>query len=144
MTTMFDAAVLGLDIVALNGVVRIRDGEDTWLCDQDAWHAVAEQLEAREQDPSDVGGCEAYSLLCRKVRSRAIGIASINGAPRGYWRLLVKSAYSAGLIALDDVRAFGAEISPYVADRIRELAPEYGWAPSDVEDLIKKVTRRTH
>ncbi len=31
MATIFDAAVLGLDIVALNGVVRIRDvTPETW------------------------------------------------------------------------------------------------------------------
>jgi hypothetical protein len=107
MVTMFDAATQGLDVVALGGVVRVRDGEDTWLCTQDGWQQVAEQLEARDQDAGDIGGGEAYSLLCRKVRSVS-AIASTNGSPRGHSQPLVEAAYAAGLIDRDDASAMGA------------------------------------
>lgn len=112
---MFDAAVGGLDVTARAGVVRVRDGQDTWLCTQDAWTAVAEQLTAREQQSWDMGGAEAYSLLCRKVASLS-PIASINGTTRGDVQSLIEAAYDAEMIDCEDARAMGhATIGAWLA-----------------------------
>ena len=76
MKTMLDAAVYGIDITIGEGVVCVRHGENVWLCDKRTWEAVAKQFQSLEMDHGDTGGVEAYSLFCRKVRSRAVGFAS--------------------------------------------------------------------
>lgn len=105
MANMFDAAVQDLDVTVRSGIVRVRDGQDTWLCEHEGWLIVANQLESREQHPADVGGAEAYSLLCRKVASVS-PVASLNGTSRGDWRPIVEMANEAGLIDADDATAF--------------------------------------
>src|SRR5581483_5362278 len=108
MRTMAQLAVTGLDVVAADGVVRVRDGEDTWLATESAWDEAVASLETREA-PEDVDAGEAYSLLCRKVR-RDSPVASINGSSSKDIPLLVQRAYAADLIDADDVKAYGCEV----------------------------------
>ena len=103
MANTAELAVSGLDVMVIDNVVRVRDGEDTWLCETPAWEAALARLSKMESfDPVD-----AYTLLCRYV---ARPVASINGLSRGHWRPLVEAAYSAGLIDHIDVRAFGVGV----------------------------------
>lgn len=113
MENVYEMAVRGLDVVRKAGMVRVRDGEDTWLCRARAWRAAEIALASRTADDSDESGSEAYGLLCGKVRN--IGpIASINGTSKGQYETLVREAYEAELIDADDVRpsAAGRLLSP--------------------------------
>lgn len=103
MTTMAEQAVSGLDVVAAHGIVRVRDGQDTWLCREPAYDAAMASLEAREADESDEGGAEAYGELCRTVR-RDSPIATVIGSAKGEWETLVREAIAAGLVEADDAR----------------------------------------
>lgn len=95
MTTMAEQAVRGLEVVAVDGVVRVVDGQDTWLCDESAWNAAVEVLKQRPADENDRNGGEAYGALCRAVRGP---IASLIGSCRGEWQLLVARAVAAGVV----------------------------------------------
>jgi hypothetical protein len=101
MATASEMAVNGLDVLVVAGVVRVKDGEDMWLCTREAWDVAIEAVDAREPHPDD-----AYSYLCRKVVSP---VASINGSSRGDITQLVRSAYALEMIDADDARAYGVE-----------------------------------
>lgn len=93
MATMF-----GVDYTVANGVVRVRDGHDTWLCTLEAWDTVTDVVDSRGGD---------YDDICRKIASP---IASINGTSRGDVDGLVRMAYAGELIDDDDARAYGVVI----------------------------------
>lgn len=106
MATMADVAVKGLDVLAAAGIVRVRDGEDTWLATEIAWDEAVRDLSDREAS-DDADASHAYTLLCRKVASP---IASINGTSRGEIAPMVRRAYAAELIDADDAKAFGVVV----------------------------------
>ena len=97
-----EMAVKGLDVAAVGSVVRVRDGEDTWLCTREAWEVALDAVDEREPHADDV-----YTYLCRKVVSP---VASINGTSRGDITQLVRSAYATEMIDVDDARAYGVEV----------------------------------
>lgn len=108
MATMADVAVKGLDVLAAAGIVRVRDGEDTWLATEIAWDEAVRDLSDREAS-DDADASHAYTLLCRKVASES-PIASINGTSRGEIAHMVRRAYAAELIDADDAKAFGVVV----------------------------------
>lgn len=109
--TRADQALAGLDVVAANGIVRVRDGMDTWLCRQPNYDAAVQYLELCEAYPSDEGGADAYTALCR-LTSGGGAVASVVGTCRGDWQALVREAVVAGLVDPDDApRMYGVEIA---------------------------------
>lgn len=105
--TMADQAVSGLDVEIDSGIVRVRDGHDTWLCRESAWDAAIAGLAARDAIVAEACA-DAYSALCAAVRSP---VASINGTSRGDIVTLVREAYDVELIDADDARAYGVEVA---------------------------------
>lgn len=99
-----EQATAGLDVTAADGVVMVRDGMDTWLCEETEYDAAVEYLEGLRPLPNDDddGGALAYTALCEHVGG---AVASIIGACHGDWRALVARAIEAGLI--DDGKAYG-------------------------------------
>jgi hypothetical protein len=105
MTTMASAAIQGLNVTCRNGIVRVRDGQDTWLCTAAAWDAAVAKLDAKPADSDDENGAEAYGALCSEV---ADPVATAIGGCRGEWRALVRRAIEAGLVDADDAaRLYG-------------------------------------
>lgn len=103
--TLAEQATMGLDVVSARGVVRVRDGQDTWLCRAAAWDAAVAKLGEQKAYSSDDGGADAYRALCDEV---AAPIASVNGRSRGDWARLVSDAVSADLVDPDDAtRMYG-------------------------------------
>jgi hypothetical protein len=102
MNKASEIAIKGLDVMIISGVVRIRDGNDMWLCTREAWDVAMDAVDAREPHPDD-----AYTYLCRKVASP---VASINGTSRGDIESLVRAAYALEMIDADDGRAYGVQV----------------------------------
>lgn len=67
----YEQATEGLDITTDGGVVRVQDGNDTWLCTGKAWAEARTQLsvQAALEDDEDgpTGAMLAYAALCRAV-----------------------------------------------------------------------------
>jgi hypothetical protein len=104
MGTRAEQAIKGLDLTMARGVVRVCDGEDTWLCWQAEWDlALGKMLgvDAEESD-SDDDGAEAYTALCRAVRG---SVASLNGTSRGNLGGLLDAAFAGALIDEDMLSA---------------------------------------
>lgn len=102
--TNFDAAIDGLDVVVGRGVVRVRDGNDTWLAPRAAWDKAAEVMDGQDVDASDGGGAEAYSELCRRVARGGL-IVSLSGVSRGTddeQEALVRAAVVEGMLDVDE------------------------------------------
>lgn len=118
MKTMADVATDGLDVVAARGVVRVRDGQDTWLAQTAAYEAAVEVLAKRPvpaDEDLDDAGMRAYSELCRLV-SVASPVVSAIGSSRG------TPEEQRGLVAV----ALGAELvdpDEAVVESLGEIAP---------------------
>ena len=81
--TMMDAALEGIGVEAAGGVVRVRDGHDTWLCWELEWDAMTERVlsgAVRLAGPDDEGRSDDYSTICNAVRGPVL---SLNGGDRG-------------------------------------------------------------
>ena len=81
--TMMDAALEGIEVEVAGGVVRVRDGHDTWLCWEREWDAMAERVDegaVRLSGPDDEGYSDDYSTICGAVRGPVL---SLNGGDRG-------------------------------------------------------------
>lgn len=103
-TTIAEHAVNGLDVAAANGIVRVRDGADTWLCRESRWDAAIATLTDDASD-DDEGGSDAYTALCAAVGGP---IATVIGVCRGDWGSLVRDAVGAGLLDEEDAeRMYG-------------------------------------
>lgn len=76
----FDQATDRLDIKIDGGVVRIDDGEDTWLCTQKGWCEARAQLRQQRPVGGDESWLEAYSDLIRAVPAP---ILSLRRSDRG-------------------------------------------------------------
>jgi len=100
MATMSEAAVKGLDIATGRGVMRVRDGEDTWLCWQSEWERAVVKLAT--QDAVEGEDAEAYTALCSAVRGP---VAALNGTSRGNIGGLLDAAFAAELIDEDMLHA---------------------------------------
>lgn len=107
MATLAEQAVKGLDVREQGGVVRVRDGQDAWLCGRTAWADAIAKISGLDADDADEGGAEAYSRLCRAVSAP---VASINGTSLGDIGDLVREAYALDLIDADDAKAYGVEV----------------------------------
>jgi hypothetical protein len=107
MLTMAEQAVTGLEVAIADGVVRVRDGHDTWLCTRGEWDRAIGKLADMEADESDEGGAEAYTALCATVRAP---IASIDGPCKGDFAALVRDAVDAGVIPEEAARSFGVTL----------------------------------
>lgn len=94
-----EQAVDKLDVVRQAGIVRVRDGNDTWLCRAAAWDAAYSGLETRPPIAGDEGISDAYTALCGAV---AAPIASLIGSNRGEYPALIRDAYACGLIQEGD------------------------------------------
>lgn len=113
MTTMTSEtragqAIEGLRVTCAGGVVMVRDGHCTWLCEESAWDVAYEALDERAALDGDDAGMLAYSELCREARARS-AIAS-NDAAYGTHEAqtsLVHRAVAAGLLGDWEVHAFG-------------------------------------
>lgn len=78
-----EAALDGVDVEAAGGVVRVRDGHDTWLCWEMEWDAMTERVldgAVRLTGPDDEGRSDDYSTICTSVRGPVL---SLNGGDRG-------------------------------------------------------------
>ena len=80
--TRYEQAINELNIATAEGVVRVRDGHTTWLCEKAKWDDAAEQLDRRDallNDDGD-GGAEAYFQLCVAV---VAPVVCLDGSDRG-------------------------------------------------------------
>lgn len=103
---MAEQAVAGLQVAKSSGVVRVRDGQDTWLARRHHFEAALDRLAKRPADESDEGGAEAYGALCRGV---AGPVVTLIGTPRGAERarrMLVRAAVDQGLLDADEAGRF--------------------------------------
>ena len=106
MNSLYEVAIKSLHIVRSAGIVRVRDGADTWLCRAAAWEAARVRCE-RFAAGDDEG--EAYSRFCWAVRG---DVASINGISRGDYTMLVREAFDAELIDAEDAGdGFGVTVA---------------------------------
>lgn len=89
--TRYEQAVDGIgDGISMGAtVVRVADGNDTWLCQRGAWDAMVALMDGGEgpagsSEPivGDDHGMEAYSELCARV-ARGGTIVSLSGASQG-------------------------------------------------------------
>ena len=103
-TNKYEQAIACLEIARAVGVVRVRDGVDTWLCTEEAWSSAKRQLSAVEDDDSDECGAEAYEALCLATPGP---IASLQGSC-GDWVPLVIAAIAIGLVREDEALAKAA------------------------------------
>lgn len=98
----FQQAIEGLRIDKGEGVVRVRDGQTTWLCRARAWHAMQAQLESqppREDEPDYMTGKQsAYEDLCRAVSSPIISLGGTDRGPEAERRKLARWAAKADLL----------------------------------------------
>ena len=112
----YDQARQGLTVDAADGIVRVRDGVDTWLCRSRDYGAVRVAMELQTPIDGDEGGPEAYSEFCRRVAALGELIVSGQGRERGAdaQRLdLVRRAVAAWLLDRDEalaVRYLGAAV----------------------------------
>lgn len=100
--TRAEQAVVGLQVTKSSGVVRVRDGQDTWLARRRHYEAALARLAKQPADESDEGGADAYSALCRTV---AGPVVTLIGTPRGtdaQRRRLVRAAVDQGLLDAAD------------------------------------------
>ena len=101
-TNRAEQATSGLDIVRDGDVVRVRDGQDTWLCRRDAWDAAVDGMVGQAALDGDSGEAEAYGELCSSVRGP---VASLNGSDRGDREAvgaLILDAIAQGVVADDE------------------------------------------
>lgn len=92
MATRYEQAVEGLDIAVAGRVVRVRDGNDTWLVSREIWAHAKETMSAQSayamaDDSEDLGGMEAYTDLCsltaRYAREGEGAVLSVAGSSYG-------------------------------------------------------------
>lgn len=81
-TSKYEQAISGLNISKSSQVVRVRDGNDTWLCPALAWEAAQDAMEGEDAYPDDEGGADAYSDLCNRARKDGV-IVSLSGSSKG-------------------------------------------------------------
>lgn len=147
MKTMADVATDGLDVVAAQGVIRVRDGQDTWLARTAAYEAAVEVLTKRPvpaDEDLDDAGMRAYSELCRLV-SVASPVVSAIGSSRGTpeeQRGLVAVALGAELVDPDEavVESLGEPVSP-AADATEDWIPTHRitWRPASGPHVVWEV-----
>lgn len=82
--TKYEQARSGLTVDAADGIVRVRDGVDTWLADEEAWDLVRLAMDDEAAVEGDEGGADAYSDLCRRVAKISLAVVSGQGRERGH------------------------------------------------------------
>ena len=83
----WEQAINGLDVAGADGIVRVRDGQDTWLCWRVEWDEARRAMQTLEpvlyqdfedEEPRGDEG-EAYTQLCQAISE---GV-SLNGGWQG-------------------------------------------------------------
>ena len=92
----------GIDVETVDGVVRVRDGVDTWLCLESGWDAMVERVRDGEiirGMPSDEQAhAEIYSAVCAAVRGAVLSVAGSNrGTPEEQRQLAIAAALAWGI-----------------------------------------------
>lgn len=91
MPTLHDQATEGLYILMDGGLVRVCDGQDTWICTVPVWDAAMAIMDVRpaysdSDDPAE-NGAMAYGRLCeetaRAARAQHSAILTVIGTPTG-------------------------------------------------------------
>jgi hypothetical protein len=107
---LFGTALEGIDVEAAGGVVRVRDGHDTWLCREAEWDAMVERVRSgavRLSGADEDGYCDDYSTICAAVRGPVL---TLNGSDHGTLeerRELLRAAVEAELLLETDAARYG-------------------------------------